>query len=134
MLGYGERLRQLRFQKRMTLEQAAKVVGVAKSTYAGYETEFRQPSLEKLTLFASYYEVSLDFLLGLSDGRETKKDSKPLNRNVKEMLNTNDLHWDGIPLNEEELNLVREMLESVTQRQGHSEEIIKEQKRRPMGK
>ncbi|WEG10969.1 helix-turn-helix transcriptional regulator [Pullulanibacillus sp. KACC 23026] len=125
MLGYGEKLRCLRIQRKMTLEQAAKIVGVAKSTYAGYETEFRQPSLEKLTLFANYYNVSLDYLLGLKASEEKEESSDPMTRNVKEMLNSTNLHWDGIPLSEEELMSIRELLENTAQRHGQNKKLIK---------
>jgi transcriptional regulator with XRE-family HTH domain len=115
MIGYGERLKQLRIEKKLTMEQAAKIVGVAKSTYAGYETEFRQPSLDKLSLFANYYGVSVDYLLGLTTNRELENGIRSLN--AKDLLQHKDLHWDGIPLSEEELEPIRKLLQLAADRQ-----------------
>ncbi len=103
LLGFGERLKYLRLENNLTMEKAAKIVGIAKSTYAGYESEFRQPSLEKLTLFAHYYNVSVDYILNLTDETE-------INNNAKKLLSRNNLHWDGIPLNEEDLTILIDIL------------------------
>lgn len=103
MLGFGERLKYLRLENNLTMEKAANIVGIAKSTYAGYESEFRQPSLEKLTLFAAYYKVSVDYILNLTDQTE-------LNNNAKNLLSSNNLHWDGIPLTEDDLTLIKDIL------------------------
>lgn len=104
MFGFGERLKELRQQHKLTMEHAAKIVGVAKSTYAGYESEFRQPSLEKLVLFANYYKVSVDYLLNLTSSQEI---------NVKEVLSNKELHWEGIPLQEEDLTQIRTFLNKI---------------------
>ncbi|MCA1029569.1 helix-turn-helix transcriptional regulator [Bacillus timonensis] len=113
MIGYGGKLKKLRLEKNITMEQAAKVVGVAKSSYAGYESEFRQPSLEKLSQFASFYGVSVDYILGLTD----KRDRESVSLNAKDLLTSRDLHWDGVPLSEEELKPIRDLLELVAERQ-----------------
>jgi transcriptional regulator with XRE-family HTH domain len=106
MLGYGNRMRTLRLENKLTMDQAAKIVGIAKSSYAGYESEFRNPSLEKLMTFANYYNVSVDFLLGVTDCRERNQ----MNKNARELLNGEDLHWDGMLLSEAELKLIKTLM------------------------
>lgn len=106
MFGFGEKLRELRKRNNLTMENAAKIVGVAKSTYAGYESEFRQPSLEKLILFAKYYKVSVDYLLNLTPSNEI---------NVKDVLSKKDLHWEGIHLNEDDLSQLRTLLDRIVE-------------------
>jgi transcriptional regulator with XRE-family HTH domain len=113
MIGYGKRLRELRFEKNLTMEKAAKIVGIAKSTYAGYESEFRQPSLDKITLFANFYNVSVDYILCLTDQRDRKQ---PQSLNAKEFLSNEELHWDGVPLGEEEIKQIRDFLRIVAER------------------
>ncbi|MBM7691199.1 transcriptional regulator with XRE-family HTH domain [Peribacillus deserti] len=113
MLGYGERLKELRLESSLTMEKAAKIVGIAKSTYAGYESEFRQPSLDKLSLFANYYRVSVDYLLNLTDQRERKE---PSSHNAKVFLHSRELHWDGVPLQEEDLKQIRDFLQTVVEK------------------
>lgn len=69
MIELGKRLKELRRENVLTMEEIAKVIGVAKSSYAGYESEFRKPSLDKLVRVAQHYDVSVDYLLGLTDER-----------------------------------------------------------------
>ena len=61
---FGERLAFLRKTYKRTQEQLAQVLGIAKSTYCGYEISNREPSLEKITKLATFFEVPADFLLG----------------------------------------------------------------------
>lgn len=61
---FGERLVFLRKTYKRTQEQLAQVLGIAKSTYCGYEISNREPSLEKITKLATFFEVPADFLLG----------------------------------------------------------------------
>ncbi|MGS2779097.1 helix-turn-helix domain-containing protein [Robertmurraya sp. GLU-23] len=114
MFGFGERLKELRQKHQLTMENAAKIVGVAKSTYAGYESEFRQPSLEKLVMFANYYKVSVDYLLNVAPLQEL---------NVKEVLSHKELHWEGIPLQEEDFQQIRILLEKISHSKNHKEKL-----------
>ncbi|WML49539.1 helix-turn-helix transcriptional regulator [Neobacillus sp. PS3-34] len=106
MFGFGEKLRELRLQHKLTIENAAKIVGVAKSTYSGYESEFRQPSLEKLVQFANYYHVSVDYLLNVTPSREI---------NVEDFLSNKELHWEGIRLYEEDLKQIKNFLDQIVE-------------------
>lgn len=69
MIGFGQRLKSLRKELNLTMEVVAQEAGIAKSTYAGYESEFRQPSLNKLVFFAKFFNVSSDYILCLSEKR-----------------------------------------------------------------
>lgn len=106
---YGDRLRLLRKAKQLTMEEVGLRLGIAKSSYAGYETEARQPPLDKLQKLALMYDVSVDYILGLTDDPDPKKERKEL----KDILNKQDLMWKGQPVSEEDLKLVSEILERV---------------------
>lgn len=82
-------------------------LGIAKSSYAAYESGFRTPSLETLTAIAKIFETSSDYLLGLTD------DSATDTTNAKEYLQNTKLHWDGVPLTNEDLELVNLLLERI---------------------
>lgn len=60
----NENLRKLRKEKGMTQSELSKVLGIAQTTYAGYETGKSEPDLNTLTKIADYYKISLDFLTG----------------------------------------------------------------------
>lgn len=58
------RLKSLRKGKGWTQEEAAKRLGLVRSTYSNYETGKREPDFETAKMMAEFYEVSVDYLLG----------------------------------------------------------------------
>lgn len=65
---FATRLRELRQEKCMTLKQVSAALNMPLMTYANYEQEKRQPSLETLYLLCDFYDVSADYLIGRTDG------------------------------------------------------------------
>lgn len=64
---FCERLTQARKERGYTQLQIAEAIGVAKSTYAGYEKGMREPDLFKLKKIISFLHVDSSWLLGLDD-------------------------------------------------------------------
>jgi transcriptional regulator with XRE-family HTH domain len=64
---FCERLRSLRQSHDLTLEQLANELGLVKQTINNWEKGVRAPSLEASIALAEYFNVSLDYLVGLSD-------------------------------------------------------------------
>jgi len=67
----AERLRILRREKNMSKRELVSVLPLNYSTYANYESGFREPNSEVLQLLARHFGVSVDYLLGVSDNRRT---------------------------------------------------------------
>lgn len=107
---FAKRLKELRKKRKFTMQEMADYVGVAKSTYAGYESGYRQPTLESIQTVSRKLRTSADYLLGLTDYPEPPTE---LNHNAKEYLNYDKLHWDGVPLEQDDLELIRMMLQRV---------------------
>lgn len=61
------RLKNLRLEKGLTLEQFGKLFDVSKQGVSHWETGIRYPSLPVLVQIAEFYAVSTDYLLGLRD-------------------------------------------------------------------
>lgn len=59
-----EVLRHYRKQKGLTQQQVADLMGIAKSTYSGYETGRRQPGVEEVKQLAKIFMVSGDDIIG----------------------------------------------------------------------
>lgn len=64
---FGQKLKELRNEKRLTQAQIATVFKVSKTTICQWETCKQEPSLEDVTAVAKYFDVSTDYLLGLTD-------------------------------------------------------------------
>lgn len=67
MKDLGERLKELRKSKGLTQIEMANMVRLDKSTIAKYEREMCVPSLEVAVMLAKFFNVSLDYLVGLED-------------------------------------------------------------------
>lgn len=61
------RLRELRLEKGLRLKDVAEAMGVTLRTIINYEAGIREPSLDMLVKLCKFFEVSSDYLLGLSD-------------------------------------------------------------------
>lgn len=66
-MNLGEKLKELRAQKKLNQSDLAKILRVDRSTYGKYETGDSSPDYEKLSLLADYFDVSVDYLLGRTD-------------------------------------------------------------------
>lgn len=73
---FGQRFKQLRVEKNLTQQELAedfnKIYGhnFAKSSISQYENDKRRPETEALKHFSLYFNVSIDYLLGVSDDRK----------------------------------------------------------------
>lgn len=67
-------LKALRLSLGLTQGEFAKSVGVAKSTYSNYEIGFREPRSDFWSFVAKKYDVTIDYLLGLSSDPHTYSD------------------------------------------------------------
>lgn len=67
ILTVQEKLKDLRVERRLTLEQLAEETGISKSALGKYETDdYKDMSPFNLLTLAKYYGVSTDYLLGLT--------------------------------------------------------------------
>lgn len=74
MPSFGERLRELRTEKNLTQEELAKHFGLHKTRISQYELNKRQADDEMKKKLAKYFNVSLDWLMGLTDVRNYTED------------------------------------------------------------
>lgn len=82
---FGEKLKLLRYEKGLTQDDIGYLLNVTKSCISCYEKGTRQPSLDVLIQLASYFRVSVDFLIGIESYdsntkvRLTRKDIELIN-------------------------------------------------------
>ncbi len=77
----GQRIRDLRKQKRMSQTELAKSAGVSQTTVTAWETGKAEPSSSAITSLADYFDVTTDYLLGRPD----KKEKKSLKTTLKKL-------------------------------------------------
>lgn len=66
---FSVRLAALRKECGLSQDDLAKIINKTRSAVSGYEIEDKEPSFELLCALAKYFNVSTDYLLGLSDER-----------------------------------------------------------------
>lgn len=64
-----ERLKQLREEKDISQEELSKIVNITTRSYQRYEKGEREPSLATLKNIATFYNVTLDYLVGLTNNK-----------------------------------------------------------------
>src|SRR5699024_1070712 len=80
----GKRLQYIRNQRRLYQKEVADYVGTSKSVISNYERDIRDPDTCNLRKMAEMYNVSTDYLLGLTD------DPYPLHIDLKTFNNVMD--------------------------------------------
>ena len=71
MTTFGERIKSLRVEgKGLSIAEAAKELGIPKSTLNNYERDYARPSLEMICKMADYYSTTLDYLADYEPDRE----------------------------------------------------------------
>ncbi len=63
----NETLRKLRESKHLQLADVADAIGMSRQGYNNYEVGSRTPSLDTIVKLAKFYNVSTDYILGVSD-------------------------------------------------------------------
>lgn len=61
------RLKEIRKKRRIPQIKVALDLNMAQNTISRYENELRQADYKTLVLFADYFNVSIDYLLGRTD-------------------------------------------------------------------
>ncbi len=70
-----KRLKQIRTEKGMTQKDFAQEMGITPVTLSAYENNLKKPSLDLILKVAKKYEISLDWLCGLSN-KQNEKDNQ----------------------------------------------------------
>lgn len=105
MQDFGKRLRYLRQKENMTQEEFGKLFDppLAQSTIGTYEKSLREMSYRNLIFINKRFNVSIDWLLGVTDEErpvEIFKEDNP--KELKEFLEQNNILFNGSELSEED--------------------------------
>lgn len=65
------RLKEIRKEKGLTLDEIQNKTGIKRGTYNNYENGVTEPKLETWQKLADFFNVPVDYLLGISKDRST---------------------------------------------------------------
>ena len=81
------KLKILREKTTKSKQDVADFLGVSRPTYTRYENGEREPDYKTLSNLAQYFDVSVDYLLGLTDQKKpVANDEQKLSTNEKLIL------------------------------------------------
>ena len=107
MSTFGDRLKELRNNKHLTQEKLAEILKVNRAALANWETNRAYPDVNIIKELATFFDVTIDFLLG--------KDDDSLAARIGVLLKEN----KGLLSKEEEeflLKMIQSYLETVKSR------------------
>lgn len=81
---FAQRLKELRTEKGLTQDELSKKTGLSHGCIAMLEIEKRAPTAQTLYIFADFFQVSTDYLLGRSDDFGIIQTAKPQDELTKE--------------------------------------------------
>lgn len=72
-LTMGEKLKDLRIEKKLTTKQVSQLTGISEAVYNGLENDNdRDTGYSRIIALAKFYDVPTDYLLGFTESRITK--------------------------------------------------------------
>ena len=115
---FGLRLRALRNEKKLTQDELGKLLNVSGKTIGTWERDSRQPNIEAINKLASIFDVTTDYLLGLSNDP---------NQRIEKYYDLSDKEKNDIAIQAEKL---MEGIETGNNLNFYGEPATKEQKDR----
>jgi|SRR5690554_1283987 len=115
---YGDVLKNLRNRKGLSQRELADRLKINRSTYARYETSSTQPDYETLKKLAQFHDVTVDYILGMSNEKQpqlTEKDERDIAKRIaalrEDLANAEGLSFHGEPMSEEAIESLLEAME-----------------------
>ena len=81
----GKRFKHFREMKKLTLKEAAELIGVKYYQLGNYETNRSEPSISVLKKMSKVYEVSIDGLVGNIISKSKEKDYSMMDDILKQL-------------------------------------------------
>lgn len=64
---FGDKLKQIRKEKNIKQEDLGKLLNVGGTTISNWENNITQPSIEQIVEIAKFFNVSTDYLMGITE-------------------------------------------------------------------
>ena len=97
------RIKDLRINKKLKQSDIAKILNIDFTTYAHYENMDVMMPILKLNTLANFYNVTLDYIVGLNDNKKNSNKNKDIDRSIialriKEIRLKNNLYQETLAM------------------------------------
>ena len=120
---FGKRFKQLRIDTKLKQQDFVETFNkkynfnFTRQAISLYENGKRIPEIDALTSFAEYFDVSVDYLLGRTDKRNTKsnniEEENDIEKIIDELMEQQGLMLCGEPISKEDMILLRNSIRST---------------------
>lgn len=114
-MSMGERLRELRLKRNLSQEDVARHIGITRSAYSHYEINNRQPVYDTMIKLASFFHVSLDYIIGGNAPNQTHESSEAANDSKEILKLINDMSREQ---RKQSIGLLHSMIKQEKSSQG----------------
>ncbi len=109
---YGKRIKELREKENVSQKQLGKELGISRSSINQFEQQYDIIPIKRLNQIANYFNVSIDYLLGLTNIKNYKVNKHEINREIssqrlKEFRKKNNLTQNSLA---QKLNISRSII------------------------
>lgn len=88
-----ERIKRMRIMHKLTQQEVANKLGIARGTYSNYETGLREPDAKTIASIADLFGVTTDYLLGIEKYERTIDNT---GNQIQESINKGDIESSNI--------------------------------------
>lgn len=106
---FPERLKQLRLEAGLTQKEIAVQLNMTQPQYARTENGGRKPSTETLKKFASFFNVSTDYLLGKTNIKKEIPEGEELEKELDRAID-NSVGFEGKPVSDRDRETIKRVL------------------------
>ncbi|MDL2253744.1 helix-turn-helix domain-containing protein [Ruminococcaceae bacterium OttesenSCG-928-I18] len=111
MSNFPKMLKYLRERENLSQVELSEKIGITRSRLAMYEQGKREPDFEMLEVFADYFNVDMNFLLGNQSTHSTNKNSEELQRQSEKQQKNPPAEAEGDTLDDAWFSLAKDMQE-----------------------
>lgn len=91
---FSDILRNERKNKKLTLRQLSEILGISYSSLGKYERGEYEPDIKTLISIANYFDVSVDYLLGLTTIKNYKTLNNLYNKNIISRIEDSEIKYE----------------------------------------
>lgn len=113
---FTERLKALRLEAGLTQKEIAQKLNMTQPAYAQWENGKRKPSAKTLEKFASFFDVSTDYLLGKTNIKKEVPEGEELEKELDKAID-NSVGFEGKPVSDYDREVIKEVLRNYFKNQ-----------------
>ncbi|MCB5084152.1 helix-turn-helix domain-containing protein [Streptococcus mutans] len=113
---FTERLKALRLEAGLTQKEIAQKLNMTQPAYAQWENGKREPSAKTLEKFASFFDVSTDYLLGKTNIKKEIPEGEELEKELDRAID-NSVGFEGKPVSDYDREVIKEVLRNYFKNQ-----------------